>query len=126
MKSWLLNPRAIDLTSPSGRTFAVVAIDCPCGCGVPFPLPPVAGVTFPATGTVLTQLQWRLLLNGYTWPGRIHRVIDAANKQCGWGGRILLGRIFSRDDATEDDVPLGTRIQETLTWLREKGDVLGR
>lgn len=125
MKTWNRNPRAIELTAPSGRKLNVVQIDCPCGCALPFTLPAVEGVTFPAPGTVLTQNQWRQLLNGYSPPGRTYRVLDLENKQCGWGGRIVLGRIFRRDDATEDDetTNFGTRVQETLMWLREKGDV---
>jgi hypothetical protein len=117
----------VQLTSPRGNQYVTTVIDCPCGCGIPFVLPLIAGVAFPPLGETLTQLQWRLLLNGYTVPGRVHRVINgAAGTLCGWGGRIILGRVFSRDAASEDDAPLGTRIAETLAWLRENGELNAR
>jgi hypothetical protein len=123
MKTWLLNPRTEEVTA-RGRSYTVTRIDCPCGCTIPFVLQPIAAVTFPAVGTVLSQLQWRLLLNNYTVPGRVHRVVNGASGEtCGWAGRIVAGRIFSRDDAGEDDTPFGRRVADTLAWLRERGDL---
>lgn len=93
MKTWLLNPRSVAKPRRTGGTTTVVEIDCPCGCGVPFVLPPIAGFEPPAAGAELTQLQWRLALNGYSL-NPIHRVLNGGAKQCGWDGRIVAGRIF--------------------------------
>jgi hypothetical protein len=129
VKTWLLNPRSVTRTrpanNPANATFAVVEIDCPCGCATPFVLPPIANVTFPAPGATLTQLQWRQLLNNYTIAGRVHRVRNTLSNPCGWAGRIVAGRIFSRDDNGEDDQPFGVRVAETLTYLRQRGDING-
>lgn len=128
MKIWLLSPTVVEIRrpgmSPETPVTSVVQITCPCGCGIPFVLPPIDGVVFPLPGAILSQLQWRLLLNGYTVPGRIFRVINGLTTQCGWAGRIVAGRIFSRDNGSEDDEHLGTRVADTLTWLRENGELI--
>lgn len=93
MKTWLLNPRSVAKPRRTGGTTTVVEIDCPCGCGVPFALPSVAGFTPPAAGSVLTQLQWRQALNGYSL-NPIHRVLNGLDVQCGWDGNGAAGVCF--------------------------------
>lgn len=125
MKSWLLNPRFETRKSPfdPGPGISFVVIDCPCGCLRPFPLPPIPGSFEPdPQNPPTTQLQWRLLLNGCTYPGVTFRVADTADRPCGWIGKITAGRIWSLTDV-ENDNKFGTRIQETLQKLRERGDI---
>lgn len=125
MKLWLMNPAVIGYKRPSNNQnepeVAMCTVTCPCGiCGRPFPLLPIAEVTFPAIGAVLTQLQWRLLLNGYTIQDRIYRVLSGADgSACGWGGRIVAGRVFNREAASENDQVFGRDVAGTLNWIRE-------
>lgn len=125
MKAWNLNPRSVAKLMPAGSTLVVVEIDCPCGCGVPFALPPIAGFTPPAAGAVLTQLQWRQALNGYSI-NPIHRVLNGLDVQCGWDGRIVAGRIFYREANAEDDAKFGARVQETLARIEAREVARGR
>lgn len=126
MKTWLLNPRSVAKLRRTGGTTTVIEIDCPCGCGIPFTLPPIVGFTPPEPGAQLTQQEWRQVLNDYTLEP-IHRVLNGVDKQCGWDGRIRNGRIRYRELDTEDDTPFGTRVQETLARIEAREEkVRGR
>jgi hypothetical protein len=124
MKLWLMNPRFETSRRPTNNPQEAgvvrVVVDCPCGCARPFALPPIPGSFEPnPLAPPQTQLQWRQLLNGCTYPGDTFRVIDSPANPCGWIGLIRLGRVFTLDDV-ETDVPLGTRVAETLQRIRER------
>ncbi len=135
MKTWLLNPRLVLRRPPSNSGQApgvvVVEVDCPCGCLRPWMLPPVPGSFEPPTTVQeLTQLQWRQLLNGCTYTGDMHRVVDSVTTPCGWIGVVRNGRVFDLTDRETDD-KFGTRVAETLTKIAERrgtanGGIRGR